>query len=735
MRSWLLFAIAALLVSRPLYPSESAATHGDGLSAVVLWIALAAFWLLGAVGRHKHSPPSLGEGSGVKAASRFPLRFRWIDAAVLILVVCYGASTLWAVGHGTPRPALNVFWEWVALGLCFLLARQLIETPREARAMAAVMISLAVALSVYGICQRKYELPASLEKYRADPDRALRDAGLWYPPDSPQRKLFEDRLAGDEPMATFALTNSLAGFLAPWLVVLAGIACSDLRNRKRTLGTIVLVAPIALCLFFTHSRSGCVAALLGIALVWPVVRGKGWKIPLAILLLATALVGVAAALGKIDRETAVKSFGYRLQYWRSSIEMIADHPWLGCGPGNFQAEYTRYKLPEASEEIADPHNFLLEIWTNAGTPAALAMLAVLGCFAWNVVGGRGPVTSGQLEERANPQIKNSRSPASNFPPNDCWLFVLAGGAAGFLLSLPLGMLGEAPPGAIAVRLGPFVKIPLATAVLIGLPTAAAAVALLFGWIRDGRLPRLLPALAVAVMLVNLLAAGGISLSGVAGSFWLLMVLGLQSEPPRLVRSIWGWAALVAMAALAVACYYSAYSPVLECQAHLQAAERHPSHAEKHLRAAAATDPWAAEPRRRLAAINLEAWMQFPQKETYLRFERAAANFARRAPNASQTWENIGDWYALAAAKTDRAGNRYAPDAVKKMLDAYRRSVELYPNSAPNRAKLADAYLASGEREAYRREAEAALRLDEATPHADKKLPESTRERFEAAVDK
>ena len=68
-------------------------------------------------------------------------------------------------------------------------------------------------------------MPHTRAEYQADPDRALRDAGLWFPPDSPERKLFEDRLANTEPMATFALTNSLAAFLAPWLVMLAGIAC------------------------------------------------------------------------------------------------------------------------------------------------------------------------------------------------------------------------------------------------------------------------------------------------------------------------------------------------------------------------------------------------------------------------------------------------------------------------------------------------------------------------------
>ena len=32
--------------------------------------------------------------------------------------------------------------------------------------------------------------------------KAMRDAGLWFPPGSPERKLFEDRLANPEPMAT-----------------------------------------------------------------------------------------------------------------------------------------------------------------------------------------------------------------------------------------------------------------------------------------------------------------------------------------------------------------------------------------------------------------------------------------------------------------------------------------------------------------------------------------------------
>ncbi len=321
--------MTALFVAWPLYPSESAAAKGDGLSAVMLWISLAVFWLLAAVGRASSGQWSVvsgqsrgnarckmqiancklpdanlqinkstnqqipnpqspipnplsalsGEGPGVRAG--------WIDAAVLLLLVCFAASTLWAVRHGSPRPAINVFWEWVGLGLCFLLARQLIDTEREVRAVAAVMIALAVALAGYGLYQQAYEMPQTRAFYRANPDAALRAADWWYPPGSPQRKLFEDRLANTEPTATFALTNSLAGFLTPWLVVLAGIACTELRDRKRLAGAIILFLPIGICLFLTHSRSGCIAALLGFALVWPIARAKTirfrWKIPLAIV--------------------------------------------------------------------------------------------------------------------------------------------------------------------------------------------------------------------------------------------------------------------------------------------------------------------------------------------------------------------------------------------------------------------------------------------------------------------
>src|SRR4029079_17190304 len=44
---------------------------------------------------------------------------------------------------------------------------------------------------------------------------------------------------------------------------------------------------------------------------------------------------------------------------------------------NFQDYYTRFKLPQASEEVRDPHNFVLEVWATAGTVAALALIGAI----------------------------------------------------------------------------------------------------------------------------------------------------------------------------------------------------------------------------------------------------------------------------------------------------------------------------------------------------------------------
>ena len=716
LRPWLLGGACALVVARPLFPSESAILRGDGLPVVMLWIALAVFWLLGAIGHRE-----------------FRLRLGWVDGAVLVAVGLHTVSGVWAAAHASPRPALNALWEWIGLALSFLLVRQLVLGKREARAVVAVMAGLAVALAVYGLYQYFYDLPATRARYERDPEGMLAEAGLDYARGSRERELFENRLRSVEPLATFALTNSLAGLLAPWLIVVLGIAVAgtrrpgeanrpdDLRpgeiepgsrglSRTRLwLGVLGAAGTIGMCLVLTKSRTAYLATIAGVVLLgalWRVRARISGKLLGAAAAAVALLVALAIAAGGLDVQVlseAGKSLGYRVQYWESSLGMIADHPWTGCGPGNFREAYPAYKLPTASEEIADPHNFLLEIWSTAGTPAMVAFVGVIAGFFVSAIRGRGRQT-----ERSD-ALPGPAGAADDRAGDRPW-FVLGGGAAGFLLGILIGLSSEAV-------VGPFLLI-------LGLPAGAGTVALLWGWVHQGELPAALPAVAVVVVLVNLSAAGALVFPGVSGTLWLLMALGLNAAGTAAVvtfsrAKLMGL--LVLVFGLGVACYNTAYSPVVRSRAAMGLAQEQPRRAEQWLLQAAKADPWAAEPWNRLASAAFSRWAVDGETAAFGQFERCVERACTLAPNSSPGWRMRGDCYFAAYQKMGRSQD------LKEALKAYQRVVRLYPNDAEHQAVLALAMKAAGDGQGLREHGDRALWLDEITPHADRKLDRKLRD--------
>ena len=152
--------MTALLVAQPLCPSESAAAHGDGLPVVMLWLALAVIWSMGARPQTLHSPLRAGRcggaGPGGLAVHRGrSCRLPWQSAA----------RFEHALGMGGP-------------GAGVLPARQLLHEAGAACAVVAAMIALTAAISVYGIYQYAIELPARQRQFVADPEGMLREAGL-----------------------------------------------------------------------------------------------------------------------------------------------------------------------------------------------------------------------------------------------------------------------------------------------------------------------------------------------------------------------------------------------------------------------------------------------------------------------------------------------------------------------------------------------------------------------------
>ncbi len=713
-RPWLLGGTTALLVARPFTPGVAVAQEGHGVVFVVLWLVLAVLWFAGRL-RHASTRP----------------QFDPLDAAVAILFSLYLLSGALAVGQASPRPALNMFWQWVAMGVGYFLVRQLVRSPGEQRALLLVMIGLAVGLAAIGIHQYYFAFPqshAEYEMYKDDPETVYSQTGRWLPVDSPERKRFEDRLYSAEPYATFALANSLAGFLLPWFVLLMAIGLAPggnrhLRIRFRVV-TVILLLILAACLLLTKSRSAMLAAALGVG-VCVAMSARAWlgaKLRLAASLLAVGLLVVAAglALASFDRgllSQAGKSMGYRLQYWQSTWQMIGDHPWWGCGPGQFQDSYTAYKLPAASEEIADPHNFLLEIWSTAGTPSALAMVAVLGLLAWSV-------------RRALPGVANDPSDAEGgqgSPGQVAWIY--GGAAVGLPLGAAAAVIAQQPVGALPWSLA---ALAVALTLMAGQP-----------WVRGGALPSGGVVWAAGAMLVHLMAAGGISDPAMASSLWLLIALAPRRCRPATrpgSRSQLSWptvSGLVIGVLALIAAYLTTYQPVLNCRTLLTEAASpqirgRPASLYETVQAACEADRFSTEARRQLAALAFAAWQRETDTAALARmWQQAGDEAARLAPRSSrirrensqrfaELYEQVGDEGALARATTDAW-----------------RAVRRYPTEAEYRLHLADLLLHGAEVGQAQRQLRECLKLDDAkrrAGHEDKQLSSLQRQRAEQLLE-
>ena len=496
---------------------------------------------------------------------------------------------------GAPRPAINSAWQWVSLATMFWLVRQLVDDRREVRAIAAVMVALAVTMSTFGFHQFFYSIPRDQARFRrgsrGGTGTRRTSSRPWLAAAAALREAREQQRA-DGHVCAGELAGRISGPLADRVVGhwRRGVCVANARSATVAAG-VACAAIILACLVLTKSRAGdigqhvahsCLAA-------WTAAVGSRLSRRIVIAVFASVVVVVVAAsvVGALDREMlteAGKSLGYRLQYWQATWAMICDRPWFGCGPGQFQGYYTQYKLPEASETVADPHNFLLEIWATAGTPAALALLAVIGIVAWQVwkdsrltaaidAAKNPPDLNPTPAARATQQGAARGTPLSspgrvsrefNTIPvfADATHHILAGGAGGFLLALLFGPLATVPLGLAACG--------------GGLAVAAVVVAALYPWIERGAMPAVLLALAAVVLLINLLAGGGINFAGVAGSLWLLAALCLATlERWQKLTTVPAGLLLTMIAILGGAFYLTVYQPAMACNMAMDRADIDP----------------------------------------------------------------------------------------------------------------------------------------------------------------
>jgi O-antigen ligase len=219
------------------------------------------------------------------------------------------------------------------------------------------------------------------------------------------------------------LTYFNAGIFGTMLVTAIPAATAPLFFRERfpspriaAIGASAIIGLFVVALFFTYTKSAWLsAAVVAALLILLLVRGWQRRLPmlLGVALLLAAVVPYPLPLLRAvapgwasgyesfllalqgparfeswDPETyqGSGSIAIRIEAVGAAAEMAAGSPWLGVGPGGFQAEFARIRPNAGVPGLQSAHNLLPNLAAEYGLPLALLVAAGL---TWAVVAAFG----------------------------------------------------------------------------------------------------------------------------------------------------------------------------------------------------------------------------------------------------------------------------------------------------------------------------------------------------------
>ncbi len=194
--------------------------------------------------------------------------------------------------------------------------------------------------------------------------------------------------------STLGNPNYLGSYLALSLPLALGLYLREDGPRKLIYGLPLILGGVSLVI--TYSRGAWLSGAIGLLVLLYLERKRLLsRFNIRALILPVVGIGIAIflsiALGNqdyfVDRAKSIfdpgsGTFAERLEIWKAAAEATRDRPLLGFGPDNFRYVFPRY-LTEAYVSASgrgvlqnDAHNYLLQLSSTLGIPAALLFVVV-----------------------------------------------------------------------------------------------------------------------------------------------------------------------------------------------------------------------------------------------------------------------------------------------------------------------------------------------------------------------
>jgi len=308
----------------------------------------------------------------------YRLRLDWSHPLLALLASWTVLSAVWADDSFAAVVSGTTFFGAVAL---LWGAVQLVRGWGEFRLVGAVTFGLMVVLLASGMIYRFIEFPDLQRQWNMNRQQILHERG-WDEGSFPARQ-FEKRVVGGELTGFTASPNTFGAAVVLTMLVALGLGLQRTRDDGR--GWLVFVALTlgagAWLLYYTGSRTAGLTPFLAGGLLTVAFFLRPWLVRHSILALwigvglfvlaSGALVGHGLYHGTLFHD----SLTFRWKYWVGSASVFFEHPWLGVGSYNFGQSYLAHRLPDASEEIKDPHNFIVRTFVELGAVGGLLLLA------------------------------------------------------------------------------------------------------------------------------------------------------------------------------------------------------------------------------------------------------------------------------------------------------------------------------------------------------------------------
>jgi O-antigen ligase len=374
--------------------------------------------------------PIVGVYLGILAITVSDFTLTVADTHFTVAEVVLGATAVAAVGRllatgeGIRRPhpahlAYLAFCGWMALGLLFA------EDPFTTRKILIFWV-------VFGVISMLVASSTPKQVERVLLCIALTGgivAVIAISSGVTQEVEAAGQFAKGRAQSAFAHPNVFAFYLI--LSLAPAIAMAGRGGQLRRLLMLVCAGLIIAGLLLTLARGGIIggAVSLMVLLWWAPFRRVAFGLLIVVGVYAAFNLNslenakevsvVSERLGTVTNRQDVQA-NPRIRIWSKTFPMVADHPWLGVGEGNYPIWSPRYGLLDIGGLHYDhAHDLLLTIAAETG----LIGLALFLAFGWGVA-------------RAAARARRGRRPET---------FAIALSLSAALLGLFINSVGEYPP--------------------------------------------------------------------------------------------------------------------------------------------------------------------------------------------------------------------------------------------------------------------------------------------------